>query len=277
MVVDVTNIDWIFVLMPVILANNMTSLRIIGKKGSKSRKAITDGTGIPLYRGNKKYRVDAIVNYGLSGIHMDSFLRLYPSAKKVPMINRYIGLSKLHIVNRAKRADVNVPESKLQLANSDDIEDFIEKRFKSIGGKGIRAARNKRKLPRGYYQRFIKDRVYELRIHTFLWMDNWVVQKRMGPNDQIAWNFSQGGSFITIHNPDSYNTFKEAKEISAEILEIVGMSFGAVDFIVDRDYKLWFLEINAAPGFTELSAPIYMEAFNTLKEMPIKKVLKYTS
>jgi len=254
----------------------MTSLRIVGRKGSRSRKAITVETGIPLYKGNKRYHVDAIVNYGLAGKYMDAFLRLYPSAKRVPMINRHIGHSKLNVVNRAKNCGVKVPESKLQLSRSDSIKDFIEKRFSSIGGKGIRTARNKRPLPRGYYQRFVEDRIYEIRVHSFLWTNDWTVQKRIGPSDQIAWNFSQGGSFMAIHNPDGYEVFREARKVSAKILEITDMSFGAVDFIVDQDYNLWFLEINAAPGFTELSAPIYVDAFNKLKEMSLRKILKYT-
>jgi len=255
----------------------MTSLRIIGRRGSNARKSITTRTGIPLYKGNRRCHVDAIVNYGVAGKYMDSFLRLHPSAKRVPMLNRHIGLSKLHVVNRAKSAGINVPESKLCLTRRDSIEDFIEKRFSSIGGKWIRRALSKRKLPKGYYQRFIEDRLYELRVHTFLWTDDWVVQKRVGPANQIAWNFSQGGSFITINNPDRYNAFRESKEISAEILRIVNMSFGAVDFVVDKDHKLWFLEINAAPGLAELSTPIYVDAFNKLKELPAKKILKYTN
>jgi len=254
----------------------MTALRIIGRRGSKARKAITEGTGIKLYLG-KKYHTDAVINYGLAGRHMEEFLHKYPSANRVPTINKRIGFSKLHVVNISKKAGINVPESKLHLLRNDKKEDFIEKRFSSIAGRGIRAARRKDQLPRGYYQKFIRTRIYELRVHAFLWSKDWSVQKRMGPSDQIAWNFAQGGYFITVKNPDKYGVFKKAKEISAKILDIVGMSFGAVDFVVDKDYKLWFLEINSAPGFSDLSGPIYVEAFNELKELPLKKILKYTS
>ena len=79
-----------------------------------------------------------------------------------------------------------------------------------------------------------------------------------------------------MHNPDSYNIFRKAREESEKILKDLGMAFGAVDFIVDSKNNLWFLEVNSAPGLADLSRPIYIDAFNKLKEMPLEDVLKYT-
>ena len=255
----------------------MTRLKIIGKKGSKSRKDITDGTGIKLYRGNKRYPVDAIINYGLAGSQLQGFYRMYPSATRIPTVNRTIGFSKLNVINRAEKIDIQVPESKLSLSRGDSVDDFIEKKFNSISGIGIQKARGKRQLPNKYYQRFISDRRYELRIHAFKWYDQWPVQKRLGPEDQIAWNFKQGGHFVTVHNPDRYGVFKRAKEVSGKILDMLGMSFGAVDFIVDKRQGLWFLEVNSAPGLADLSRPIYIDAFNTLQNLSLRKVLTYAT
>ena len=53
---------------------------------------------------------------------------------------------------------------------------------------------------------------------------------------------------------------------------MLNMSFGAVDFIVDKGYNLYFIEINSAPGFTELSECIYVDAFNKLKGMSERKL-----
>jgi glutathione synthase/RimK-type ligase-like ATP-grasp enzyme len=65
--------------------------------------------------------------------------------------------------------------------------------------------------------------------------------------------------------PHASRTFTEAMVISNKILELLGMSFGAVDFLVTADYKVYFIEINSAPGFSELSKPIYVDAFTRLK------------
>lgn len=250
-------------------------LCIIGRKLSKSLRIINRKAGTPIYTGRQS-KADVLVNYGLAGIQLDSFYHRKPSARRIPTINGSVGYSKLSVVNRAKRENIQVPESKLSLTREDVIEDFIEKRFSSVGGIGIRKARGKKQLPSKYYQRFIKNRRYEIRIHAFRWMniDEWPVQKRVGPEDVIAWNYKQGGHFITIERPGDYNVFVKAREISKKILDILGMSFGAVDFVVDNDYNLWFLEINSAPGFTELSEPLYIKAFKKLNSMSNKGLLK---
>jgi D-alanine-D-alanine ligase-like ATP-grasp enzyme len=55
---------------------------------------------------------------------------------------------------------------------------------------------------------------------------------------------------------------------------MLGMSFGAVDFLVDTNYNIYFIEINSAPGFSELSKPIYVDAFQRLKQLSKKDLLK---
>jgi hypothetical protein len=250
----------------------MENIRIAGRKGSKAVKMIVDETSIGRYLGNK-HKTDAIINYGLAGDHLRAFYRRFPESKKLPMINANVGYSKLTAVRRAGSNKILVPESKPTLARNDNVKDFIEKRTNSIGGIGIRQAKGKGSISGKYYQQFISNRKFELRVHAFAWTDNWPVQKRVGPADAIAWNFKQGGHFITVRNPGSYKTFIEAREISAKILDILNMSFGAVDFIVDTDHHVYFIEINSGPGFTNLSGQIYFDAFTKLKKLNQKAIL----
>lgn len=254
----------------------MDNIRIIGKKGSKACKAIVNESGIRRYFG-RKTQADVLVNYGLAGKKLDQFYRKFPSARKIPTINSAIGHSKLRVVNMAKQKDILVPDSKLSLSKSDNIKEWIEKRFSSEGGKGICFARGKSSLLGKYYQKFIGNRVYELRVHAFKWIDTeaYQVQKRVGDKDEVAWNFKNGGRFITVNNPNSYRVFKEAKETSNTILDMLNMSFGAVDFLVDTDYKLYFIEVNSAPGFSGLSDVIYIDAFKALKALPKKEMMKH--
>ena len=251
------------------------NLYIMGRRPSKAVLAIVKKTGIPRYRG-KKSRADVLVNYGLAGTHADRFYKQFPSARRIPTINKHIGHSKLSVVNRAGKEGIRVPESKLKLGFRDRAKNFIEKRTNSIGGIGIKQATHKKPIPGKYYQEFIKDRIYELRVHAFKWTDDWAVQKRVGPADSIAWNFKQGGHFITVGNPGGFKVFREAREISDQILDMLDMAFGAVDFIVDGDHNVYFIEINSAPGFTELSEHIYVGAFNELKDLSSKQFAKLT-
>jgi len=254
----------------------MAKIRIMGKKGSKACKEIIDKAGIPRYLGNK-YQTDVLINYGLAGDRLAGYYVRFPSARKISTINKHVGYSKLNVINRAKSIGILTPDSKLALSKTDKKSEWIEKKFSSQGGKGICLARGKSALKGKYYQRFIKDRLYELRVHAFRWMDteSYKIQKRLGSKDEIAWNFSKGGHFVTVNNHNAYEVFIGAKEISRKMLDNLGMSFGAVDFIVDKERRLYFIEVNSAPGFSGLSDSIYINAFKKLKDLSKSKLLKY--
>ena len=255
----------------------MTKIRLVGKKGSKACKEIRAGANILGYFKRPAVAPDAIVNYGLAGTRLDSFYRRFPSARKIPMINKTIGHSKLNVCNRAKRIDIQVPESKLALNSKDNKADWIEKRINSIGGIGICKARRRKSITGKYYQEFIGKRIYELRVHAFAWIpkSKWQVQKRLGSANEIAWNYKNGGHFVTVRSPKSFQTFVQAWDNSKKILDLLGMAFGAVDFLVDDAYNLYFIEINSAPGFSELSRSIYVNAFTELKKLNKKELLKF--
>jgi len=255
----------------------MVNIRLVGKKGSKACKEIRAGANIFGYFKRPAVLPDAIVNYGLSGDRLDSFFRRFPSARKIPMLNRNIGHSKLSVCSRANKKGIPVPESRTTLTMKHNKKDWIEKRTKSIGGIGICKARGKGSISGKYYQRFIDKRRYELRVHAFAWMpkETWSVQKRLGKADEIAWNYKNGGHFVTVHRPRSYDTFIQAEDISEKIMSMLGMSFGAVDFLVDNSQKIYFIEINSAPGFSELSKPIYVDAFTKLKQLNKKDLFKF--
>lgn len=253
------------------------NIRIIGRKGNKTCRIIVKEAGIPRYTGVKT-GANILVNFGLAGKKQDAFFKRFPSARRIPTINRHCGYSKLNVVNRAKGEGIEVAESKLSLTRGDDKKDWLEKGFSSVGGKGIREARGKNRMATKYYQKFVDTRRYELRVHAFLWVgeEGYRVQKRVGDPKVITWNFSNGGTFITVNNPKGYRIFKDAMEASTKILKNLGMAFGAVDFIVTSDYKLIFLEVNAAPGVSGLSDAIYIDAFKKLKGLPFKELKEYT-
>lgn len=250
----------------------MLDLRIISKKGSNAASEIANGAGIPKYRGNKYHKVQGIVNYGLAGARFTQFLQVYKSARDLPILNRNIGMSKYSALTRVSKGGILIPDSSLTLPvkGKKGQDKWLVKKMQSIGGKGIKFADSSVRQPDRYFQKYIENRRYELRVHIFKWSDEAKVQKRLGDKDTIAWNFSSGGHFQTVHNTGA-KIFQDAIKISKEVLDIMGMSFGAVDFVVDDAGKIYFLEINSAPGFTELSKGIYLNAFARLKEMSYKE------
>lgn len=252
-------------------------IRIIPRKGSKACKEIVGGTCLKRYVGNK-YKTDVLVNYGLSGQKLEAFYRKFPSARRIPTINKHIGHSKLRVINIAEANKILVPESKLELNRRDKLDEWIEKRFHSQGGFGICKAHGRGRMTSKYYQRFVSDRVSELRVHGFKWISskNWRVQRRRGEKEEVAWNYSKGGHFSSIRRPLVLKDCTEAMEVTDVILDILDMGFGAVDFIVDANRDVWFIEVNSCPGFQELSKDIYIDAFETLRTMDTRDVLKFT-
>lgn len=242
-------------------------IHIIGKKGSRAVKDIVDNTSIKRYRGKTKSKgAKLIINYGLASKKLDAFYGKFPSAKAIKTLNKKIGFSKFTVLRKAEDAGIKIPPSKKTLSTKDNLNDWLEKGYRSIGGKGIVKATRKGPRQKKYYQKRIKDRVYELRVHAFNWLpkESWSVQKRIGKPEEIAWNHMNGGVFQTVYNPYEKRVFREAIEIAHKVLVTIGMDFGAVDLIVDEARNIWFIEINSAPGFKELSKPIYLNAFNKL-------------
>ena len=62
------------------------------RKGSKACKEIHKNTPIKWYIG-KKYPTDFIINYGSAGRKLESFYKKFPSARKIPIINKKIGIA----------------------------------------------------------------------------------------------------------------------------------------------------------------------------------------
>jgi hypothetical protein len=249
----------------------MALLAIIGKKGSKSKLAISKEAGIPLYNGQK---IDAIVNYGLAGDKLRRLFAKFPRAKTTPILNKQIGLSKYAAIKEAERSNILVPESKLTLPTGIKLSEWIEKKVHSSQGIGIQRARGRSKMLGKYYQKMISDRRFELRVHAFSWIpqEEWKINKRLGPADQIAWNFHQGGHFASVRYPNKYKVFTEAKDVARKIIDMRRMAFGAVDLIIDNDMRVYFIEVNSTPGFTEFNQAVYFDAMSKLKDLPVRKL-----
>jgi glutathione synthase/RimK-type ligase-like ATP-grasp enzyme len=244
---------------------------MIGKSGSEAYRTIREETGLRRFVNGAV--ADVIVNYGLSGQRLDSFFREHRAARNIPVINKNIGVSKYTAVQRVNKAGLLVPESKLSLSVADKKTDWIEKRFNSSRGYGIRMAGGRERMGDKYYQRYVKDRVYELRIAAFLWVptEEWGIYKRYGDKSKIAWNFHQGGHFTGVHDRSAL-VFRQAVEMSKKALEVLHMGFGAVDFLVDTARRVYFIEVNAAPGFTEFSGSTYIRAFKKIPDTPLRKL-----
>ena len=220
-----------------------------------------------------------VVNFGLVGDKWENFKFgtesfLKPSCKK---INWNLEPNKFKAAFICGKNDIQSPKiypynsSPVNFFDDEHYGEWIVKPKYSIGGKGIVEWEGQNLTKGQYFQRRIKNRAYELRVHAFKWVspDKWLVFKRTHPagEAQLTWNFKQGGSFSTIEN-GNVGIFKRAKEASLKVLECLNQDFGAVDFICSKDDDPlipWFIEINSSPGMKIPGVKqAYVSAFNSL-------------
>ena len=217
-------------------------------------------------------RADIFINYGKTSwpaVDVNCYGKDIQKINCIPFPNKYTAC--MFIGNET---DVAIPEVRLSPPYKKDKALWIVKPLRSFAGKNI-SEWDGEKIPKEFYfQKRIQNRRYELRVHAFSWMNpsNWIVQKRTHPDgdSQLTWNHHTGGYFTTIENGEgNTGVFKRAKESAKKVIELLGYSFGAVDFIVSNDDKPlvpYFIEVNAAPGFSiEQMIDYYNNAFSLLK------------
>ena len=242
-------------------------------RGSATAKMIMSETGIP--RWGRGCRADVLVNYGVAGSRFIDWQTRNTFGRRLPMLNKPIRMNKFEVLREVEPTEIKVPETRRYLDRRHALDGWLEKPFYSQAGRGICVATTRRELDDKYYQQFISNRLYELRVHAFNWIstDEWVIQKRVSEDPEaITWNHHTGGSFITV-NDRRQRVFEEAEDIAQGVLKALGMQFGGVDLIVDTNRKVYFIEINSAVGCHGLSDPIYVDAFERLKGMDIGEVL----
>lgn len=228
---------------------------------------------------------DILINYGVGGNRWFEFLR---NSKKstldyLRVINPWEQLNKFQWIERAKEIGIDSPKSVQSFKSiTGNSNDWIAKPYYSRGGYGITLASENKESSSHYYQQLIKNRKYELRITFFSWVPikNWFVWKKImrdeDKKNQIAWNHRQGGSFIPIKNPNG-GVFDRIKKASESIIKNSFLSFGASDFIVDRDGKEWFIEVNTSPGFSDdINKERYVSFFKSLLEKNIEEQFQFT-
>ena len=254
-------------------------------RGSATAKMIMRECGIP--RWGRGVRADLLINYGLAGSRFADWQRRNPLGSRKPMFNKPHGKNKYEIIkyfsdlNYDQEYDsydgheITTPRTRKRLELRHAPEGWLVKPFYSQGGQGIEIARDRVAPYDKYFQQYIHDRAYELRVHAFKWIpkEEWVVQKRVqGEGDSVTWNHHTGGTFITVNDTNA-RVFKRAINMAYSTLFWLKQDFGGVDFIVNRDREILFIEINSAVGCHGLSDPIYVDAFRRLQEMEMEEGL----
>jgi len=192
----------------------------------------------------------------------DSLYIRWGCTASVPSTNVINKSSAIHLVNdkrefRMELEDLcpttwfhweDVPMDKLQ-------EGVIVRRAKHSQGRHLHVVDNlvdlvhicNRYGENNYYISEIIDKVAEYRVAVVQGRVVWVAKKTPSNPDDIAWNVARGGRFDNVRWDDWP---LKAVRISIEAFNLSGLDFGGVDVMVDREGRVYVLEINSAPSLT---------------------------
>lgn len=225
--------------------------------------------------GVRASNVDVVINYGLKGQRLEDWYRgnrRRAAFRGVPQINGAPAMNKFNAIVLASGNNVPVPTSfsRRDLVQGLD-SGYIFKPSFSQRGRGIVHMGQEPAGANGYYQQYIQNRRYEVRVVGATWYNEpWAVYKKSPganmPEGQIAWNHDQGGVFRRV-NDISARVFSECISYTRTMLTAMGLQFGAADFIVDEDRQIYFIELNMRPGFTaDYGIGYYVGMFQRLLE-----------
>jgi len=217
-------------------------------KTGVSGRVLRDGLGLsPVSRS----KTDLIINWGCGVNYKVRYLpeKWFNKREAVEIAkDKYSTLFKL------KEEGISVPEFTTHSGELDrNYVWYARDDLRSSQGRGIRIIKPEDEV--GYSPLYVKrvegDREY--RIHVFNGEVIAISKKEINPNaemvNQYIKNHDKGWFFKKC---DIDKVHDEAKNLAINSIRALGLDFGAVDLVYDRnERKGWVLEINTAPGMEE--------------------------
>lgn len=236
------------------------------KAGSKSAKALAEYMGIKILKQNnsrfKPKLSDCIINWGSSApIGSACSVINYPSYVTYAS-NKLLAFQKLN------EAGVSIPRytTDINIADSNYDRVFVRHTLTGHSGEGIEILNTGSQcLPNAplYVEAIIKKNEYRVIV-----VDGSVVdlkQKRLAsdaPEDRSRYirNLNNGWIF----SRDNVEYVEGLNEIGVNAVFALGLDFGAVDIITDKDDRLYVLEVNTAFGLEGKTIELVGEALKAL-------------
>lgn len=173
---------------------------------------------------------------------------------------------KLEALKVLKAAGISVPVV-FEKTTEVKTEDFpvLGRKAHHVAGNDIILCLQKFDLPLAvkagskYFTKYI-PKAYEYRVHV--WGDAVIKTSQKVLTDENLlkdahiWNFDEG---FTFKQPQ-VKLPNQAKYMAMEAVDTLGLTFGAVDVLIDENGKAYVLEVNTAPGLkTDSSIEVYVQ------------------
>ncbi len=244
----------------------MRGLKILPYKiGSESAKAIARELQVGRIRLGQHTRPitqNLVINWGCSNINR-SIRKLLNRPEAVALAS-----NKLKTFETLHAAGVSVPEWSI---TREDAEGWLDRGFKVFcrhklsghNGEGIEVIRPEdTRLPRCplYVKHVKKDKEYRVHVFNNRVIDITEKRRRSGVErteyNGLIRNLENGWVFCR----DNVHPIDIVRTESIRAVRTLGLDFGAVDIVVDRQGRVFILEINTAPGLQGTTLDRYIEA-----------------
>ena len=199
--------------------------------------------GILAEQGVFQRRENAIISYGC-----------YVANPRVPTLNANAGRQdKYRELAILEEKGIQVPLARIALPH---VGEYLGRQLSHTRGKGINLYRNERRVgpDRGrpdYFTQLI-PKVAEYRVWAFRRTPKALYQKvKRYPGrrrDGVVWSHGQGYAFDFCHPDERTVKQEEICRIGAQAVDALDLDFGAADIIMDREGRIYVLEVNTAPG-----------------------------
>jgi hypothetical protein len=235
------------------------------KLASKSAKDLARGLNAKRIipgGGFKPKSNTTVINWGSSRSHFNS-----PSMLNQPNAVA-CAANKLTAFNKMKAAGVSVVEFTTSRVAAENwliggYKVVCRHLLSSHSGRGIEVVREGEQLPNAplYTKYTKKDKEYRVHVFKGEVIDLIEKRKRTGAptiNPYIR-NLDNGWVFCR----DYVNAIPEVSSQSINAINALGLDFGAVD-IIERNGKVWVLEVNCAPGLVGTTLQSYINAIRKM-------------
>ena len=177
--------------------------------------------------------------------------------QKIKILNYNIVTNKLKALKMCRDAGIGVPKIYRNFSN---IKKFpvVGRDLHHYQARDLVLIKNKQDyVKKDYYLEYI-PKIAEYRIHYCL--GKYYPCKKI-PKDntasKIICNHGHGWRFVTYDGKYKQQLIDFAKKV----IDVMQYDFGAIDCIMDKHHRLYFLEINSAPGLDKRRQSFYLEAF----------------